>query len=82
MVKRNKIPNWGWVVIAILCLIVFLLLFVMNDSVKQNKDNPTERLCIDMCGGQLTLCNAQVLSLGLEIDCNAKWDICIDSCNL
>jgi len=80
--KKNKIPNWVWVVIAILCLMIFLLVFIMNDSAKVNKNNPTERLCIDMCGGQLTLCNSQVLVLEIERNCNAEWDRCINSCDL
>ena len=82
MRKESKIPNWVWVVIAILVLIIFVLFFVMNDDAKNNENNPTERLCIDMCEGQKTLCDSQVRVFGEDRDCNAEWDRCIDSCDL
>ncbi len=84
MDKKKKNSSWFWIAIIVLVLIIVLLFYVLTLSVEQNEgaiNNPTERLCVDMCGSQLTLCNSVVRVSGVDRNCAAEFTSCVNSCD-
>lgn len=82
--ENKKVPFWFWMTIVVLVLIIVLLFYTLTLSVKQNEgaiNNPTERLCVDMCGSQLTLCNSEVRVYREDRNCGVEFTSCVNSCD-
>ncbi len=82
--EKKKDSPWFWIAIIVLVLIIVLLFYILALSVKQNEgaiNNPTERLCVDMCGSQLSLCDSVVRVYGGDRNCGVEFTSCVNSCD-